>query len=147
MKKDEKFLKPRNILSLDEKRCTAIMTYATEAFCAAILLTTFIYNAAGIFFSHDGLSNPVDVVFRTVSAAAFGYFIGRSGVNSERDAAFCPLFATVAVIITSVASAIVLFVVRYAVEITAYNTAAVSQLRDFVSMGMGTVVLGKMRHP
>lgn len=96
-------------------------------------------------------ANTIDIIIRTSAAAIFGYFLSSSfrKTDSDLSAQEVPSVpasrSTSRIQITAVASIgllslLLLFLARGSVTMTPEFSAAVSQLRDFVSAAIGFLV-------
>lgn len=119
--------------------------YIVEWLAIALLLVTFAYNVSALYLPAPEDVRPLDVVFRTVAAAIYGYFTGIASYGNPDKGDFGAVLATVVILTLSFASAVILFAARFTIEITAVNVAAVSQFRDMMSMGIGSAISAKGR--
>lgn len=133
-----------------------------DRFLLIFLFFLFLYIIIDIFLgtaaSQEG--NTIDIIVRTSMAAIFGYFISSnfsekaksntlSAQSTDSEETFsespAPARHCSRVQITIVASIglfsmIILFVTRFYQELTPEFSATISQLRDFVSAGIGFLI-------
>lgn len=129
-----------------------------DKFLIAFMAILFSYTTINLFFHAfvSESSNTIDIIIRTSSAAIFGYFLSGNFVKtktnpkepntltpameSKTNTSRCNKTQVVVVSMIGIFSLILLGIVRTFFSITPEITATVSQLRDFVSAGVGFLV-------
>ena len=87
-------------------------------------------------------TSAIDVMIRTSSAAIFGYFLSGSFGKTPTGADPLPngSLQTAAISVIGILALLFLLAVRYFFPSDEISSAATSQLRDFVSAGVGFLV-------
>lgn len=131
-----------------------------DRFLLVFLFFLFLYMIMDIFFgssaSQEG--NTIDIIVRTSMAAIFGYFISSnfteksktlSAQSTDSEEPFseisepprrCSRVQITIVASIGLFSLIILFLTRFYQELTPELSAAISQLRDFVSACIGFLI-------
>ena len=142
------------------KKIKAIHT--VDKFLIIIMLILLLQSVAALFLHRDLItqSNNIDIIVRTSSASIFGYFLSENfikpdtstkneniisissdeilppneNINSSKN-----IQITIIALI-SIISLLILLVIRNFFTVSSENIATLSQLRDFVSSGIGFLV-------
>ena len=136
--------------------------HTVDKFLIIIMLMLLLQSAMALFIQRDLItqSNNIDIVVRTSSASIFGYFLSENFIKPDsstkneniitissdeisppkKNIYSCKTIQITIIALISIISLLILLVIRNFFTVSSENIAILSQLRDFVSSGIGFLV-------